>query len=1066
MHLVPTKASWVTLPPPLASRLLDSGLQLPVILDIIPINNHAGVHMANNKVHTVAWDGSAEAPHGCIGIPSALASCFQLKQGGTVEVRPKTDTPRGLAVTLEPATEDDWEIIELNAGFLEEQLLNQAGVVSPSTILPFWVRNNVVALKVKSTLPPAPAIRLVQGMEVLVAPRLRIRSQGQGGTIYPSNSGGGENNGLFGGVNKASRPMTKDIMYLRHQPLGRHPTPTGDDRYNDGGGNNNSRRRISGNNSNEEDASTTLLPYGVHKIYISPAMENLPFKPGDWVEMHSYNDYKTTMGCIFTSNTVQFGHVGIVASDIKSSGGDNGEGLKQWAHLTIVRMGENKRQMLLETALEERINGTHISSPVSSQPFSIQYPASTSNGINDLHNGSSKPAEGDEDEDGDDDDDDDDYSDPSLDVSWLEESIDQTVAWLLPVLSRQKRNLLHSWGAPHPGGVLISGPPGSGKSALARAVASRLKKNTDCLAHTVTIDCRAVVGDGVDQLRAQMIPQIMEALQMFPSLVILEDLDILCPVESETPDAAGPRADPALISWLCDLFNHVTETSPRWGKRRGAGGDGDGSTMFSSYLWPPVTFLATVQDPAALAEPLRAPLRLSHHVALPAPSPGSRAAIIAASLPSKGATASPAAIKAIAESADGFDAADLSVLVDRALHIAARKKLLGKHTKGKAAKKNNMGNGDGDGNGDSPAALTTATIAVGRPRKISTINQTPTVIHLTEEDMKQAMQGLTPAAFWGAGTKSSVQKGISGWEDVGGMKDAKAALAEALELPVKYAALLATAPLRLRTGVLLYGPPGCGKTHIVAAAVAAAKVRCITVAGPELLNKYIGASEAAVRDVFVRASSAAPCVLFFDEFDAIAPRRGHDNTGVTDRVVNQLLTELDGVGGLKGVCVVGATSRPDLIDPALLRPGRLDRLIHCGMPDENDRAEILQALSRNLKLSPDVDLGNIASQTSDFSGADLGSLLAEAQLASVHESLDKSGGDPLYHIHEPPAVGESHVGGAFASVKPSLHPSERAYLESVYGEFQGGKKGEGIGDPDKPKGIPDLKAKAKMVSWA
>ncbi|EFN55025.1 hypothetical protein CHLNCDRAFT_24198, partial [Chlorella variabilis] len=154
------------------------------------------------------------------------------------------------------------------------------------------------------------------------------------------------------------------------------------------------------------------------------------------------------------------------------------------------------------------------------------------------------------------------------------------------------------------------------------------------------------------------------------------------------------------------------------------------------------------------------------------------------------------------------------------------------------------------------------------------------------------------------------------------------------------------APLRLRTGVLLYGPPGCGKTHIVAAAVAAAGVRCITVSGPELLNKYIGASEAAVRDVFQRAAAAAPCLLLFDEFDAIAPQRGHDNTGVTDRVVNQLLTELDGVEGLRGVCVVGATSRPDLLDAALLRPGRLDRLVFCGFPSPLERGAVLRALSR------------------------------------------------------------------------------------------------------------------------
>lgn len=178
------------------------------------------------------------------------------------------------------------------------------------------------------------------------------------------------------------------------------------------------------------------------------------------------------------------------------------------------------------------------------------------------------------------------------------------------------------------------------------------------------------------------------------------------------------------------------------------------------------------------------------------------------------------------------------------------------------------------------------------------------------------------------------------------MGDAKEALYEALELPLRFAKLVAKAPLRLRTGVLLYGPPGCGKTHAVRAAVAATGVRFIGVKGPELLNKYIGASEEAVRAVFARAQAAAPCALFFDEFDSIAPQRGSgsDSTGVTERMVNQLLTELDGVERLQGVCVIAASNRPDLIDAALLRPGRLDRLIYCGFPTRDERLDILTSL--------------------------------------------------------------------------------------------------------------------------
>lgn len=188
------------------------------------------------------------------------------------------------------------------------------------------------------------------------------------------------------------------------------------------------------------------------------------------------------------------------------------------------------------------------------------------------------------------------------------------------------------------------------------------------------------------------------------------------------------------------------------------------------------------------------------------------------------------------------------------------------------------------------------------------------------------------------------------------MGEAKEALYEALELPLRFAKLVAKAPLRLRTGVLLYGPPGCGKTHAVRAAVAATGVRFIGVKGPELLNKYIGASEEAVRGVFARAQAAAPCALFFDEFDSIAPQRGSgsDSTGVTERMVNQLLTELDGVERLQGVCVIAASNRPDLIDAALLRPGRLDRLIYCGFPSRPERLDILTSLFLKVRLGAAV----------------------------------------------------------------------------------------------------------------
>eukprot|EP00466_Bigelowiella_natans_P007533 jgi/Bigna1/58582/fgenesh1_pm.115_\ len=229
--------------------------------------------------------------------------------------------------------------------------------------------------------------------------------------------------------------------------------------------------------------------------------------------------------------------------------------------------------------------------------------------------------------------------------------------------------------------------------------------------------------------------------------------------------------------------------------------------------------------------------------------------------------------------------------------------------------------------------------------------------------------------------------------DVGGLETVKETLKETLQLPTRYAPLFKTVPLKLRSGILLYGPPGCGKTLLASAVAKECGLNFISIKGPELLNKYIGASEQAVRDAFAKAEAARPCVLFFDEFEAICPARGADSTGVTDRVVNQMLCHLDGVEGRKEVYILAASSRPDLIDPALLRPGRLDKSLYCGFPNLDERAGILLALSRNLRLDGSVDFKKIAAKTENYSGADLKGILSDAQLLIVHQSLTAAGGD-------------------------------------------------------------------------
>ncbi|PVF92751.1 AAA-domain-containing protein [Serendipita vermifera] len=268
-------------------------------------------------------------------------------------------------------------------------------------------------------------------------------------------------------------------------------------------------------------------------------------------------------------------------------------------------------------------------------------------------------------------------------------------------------------------------------------------------------------------------------------------------------------------------------------------------------------------------------------------------------------------------------------------------------------------------------------------------NNSTDLMNLTVQDFESAQANYTPLSV----RDLKLQKSEVEWADIGGLHETRRVLRETLEWPTKYAAIFAKCPLRLRSGLLLYGYPGCGKTLLASAVSKECGLNFISVKGPELLNKYIGASEKSVRELFERASAAKPCVLFFDEFDSIAPRRGHDSTGVTDRVVNQMLTQMDGAEGLDGVYVLAATSRPDLIDPALLRPGRLDKSLLCHMPTLEERREILSTVSRKMHIYPDIDFAKIAATTEGFSGADLQALIYNAHLESVHTLFDeKSGG--------------------------------------------------------------------------
>jgi len=228
------------------------------------------------------------------------------------------------------------------------------------------------------------------------------------------------------------------------------------------------------------------------------------------------------------------------------------------------------------------------------------------------------------------------------------------------------------------------------------------------------------------------------------------------------------------------------------------------------------------------------------------------------------------------------------------------------------------------------------------------------------------------------------------WQDIGGLESVKTELQELVQYPVEHPEKFLKFGMTPSRGVLFYGPPGCGKTLLAKAIANECQANFISIKGPELLTMWFGESEANVRDVFDKARSAAPCVLFFDELDSIAKARGGnqgDAGGAADRVINQVLTEMDGMGSKKNVFIIGATNRPDIIDPAILRPGRLDQLLYIPLPDEASRVSILKANLRKSPVATDVDIPYLAKVTNGFSGADLTEICQRACKLAIRDDI-------------------------------------------------------------------------------
>ena len=263
----------------------------------------------------------------------------------------------------------------------------------------------------------------------------------------------------------------------------------------------------------------------------------------------------------------------------------------------------------------------------------------------------------------------------------------------------------------------------------------------------------------------------------------------------------------------------------------------------------------------------------------------------------------------------------------------------------------------------------------------------PEILHslrVTKEDFDEARKIVEPS------TLREVVIDIPNvkWDDVGGLQDVKAKLMEAVEWPLKHPEMFEEAGIRPPRGVMMFGPPGCGKTLLAKAVATESESNFISIKGPEVFNKWVGESEKAIREVFRKARTAAPSIVYFDELDALAPRRGsYAGSQVYESVLNQILSEIDGLEELKNVAVIASTNRPDIVDPALLRPGRFDQLILVPAPDEQSRKEIFKVHTNKMKLSDDVNFNKLVRETDGYSGADIENLVREAGMIAIRNAF-------------------------------------------------------------------------------
>ena len=479
-------------------------------------------------------------------------------------------------------------------------------------------------------------------------------------------------------------------------------------------------------------------------------------------------------------------------------------------------------------------------------------------------------------------------------------------------------------------GILLCGPPGCGKTTLAYSIGGEFQ-----------IPFYKITGPDIISSLSGESEQIIRNLfnsviENAPSILFIDEIETIIGRREQ----ANKEMERRIVAQIMTCIDDINDKQ-------------------LSELNAPVFVIGATSKPEFIDSSMRRSGRFDVEIHIGFPSIEMREEMII-SITKKNKISKNINFKEIAKKTPGYLAADLQSLARAAGHNAINRLI-----KNKNSDKNSMNLEKNNINEDLDLAN----------------------LFIEQEDFNYALTQIQPTSKReGFTTIPNVT-----WDDVGGLKDLREELYYDIVLPITEPTKLKIVGISKAVGVLLYGPPGCGKTLLAKAVANEAKANFISIKGPELLNKYVGESERAIRSLFIRAKNSSPCIIFFDELDALVPKRSQENNNSSERVVNQLLTEMDGLEDRKQIFIIAATNRPDIIDPAMLRPGRLDKLLYVPLPDFNDRCSILETITKHLNLDNDIELNKINGdkRMEGFSGADIAALVREAQLHALKRLNEK-----------------------------------------------------------------------------